>query len=210
MMSRVKPPVEMTAAADRAGEAAFAEAIELASELRSGSDHRLPILYDRFDEFCNEALRGAAIACKAGCSHCCSQWVPGVKGFEIERIAAYVEESELVEEISAALRERLDAYERIEAGDRDVAYARLGLPCVFLTSDGTCGIRPIRPLTCRGFFSFGPPERCAGHPDATGFVLEPHAAYDDVLARATDRRAEGAETGELIRDLLRRLACEEP
>jgi Fe-S-cluster containining protein len=201
----VKPPLEMTEAADRAGEAAFAEVLEHGAR-------RLPILYQRFDEFCEEALRGVEVACKAGCSNCCSQWVPGVKPFEIERIAKHAKDSGAVEEIIAALRDRVDAHDRISSDDRDLAYARLGLPCVFLTSDGTCGIRPIRPLTCRSFFSFGPPERCAGHAESTGFMLEPHRAYDDVLARATEDRLDDGSplTGELIRDLLRRLACEEP
>jgi Fe-S-cluster containining protein len=188
-----KSPVEMSAAAHQAGEAAFAEAIELAVR---GSSH-LPIVYEKLDAFCDEALRGAPIACKAGCSTCCSQWVPGVKAFEIERIAEEISDRD---RIVAALRERLLAYESL-AGDRDLEYARLGLPCVFLTGEGTCGIRSIRPMTCRTFFSFGPPEKCAGDPDATGFIIEPHPDFEDVLSRADDRY-----TGELIRDLLVRLS----
>jgi Fe-S-cluster containining protein len=198
----MKPPIQMTPSADAAGEAAFAEAIELAVD-PSRAALRLPILYRRLDAFCDEALRGAPIACKPGCSNCCRQWVPGVKAFEIEAIAREVLPSNAREAIIDALRDRVAAFDRLE-GDRGVAYARLGLSCVFLTEDGTCGIRPIRPGTCRTFFSFGPPERCAGDPDATGFVLEPHPDFEGVLERAEPRG--GAYTGELFRDLLARLS----
>src|SRR5688572_27148047 len=129
-----KAPVDMSEAAHQAGEAAFAEAIELAA-----GRGRLPIVYEKLDAFCDEALRGAPIACKAGCSTCCHQWVPGVKASEIEQIAQRaVGDRALV----AALQVRLQAYERL-SGDRDLEYARLGLSCVFLTAEGTCGIREI-------------------------------------------------------------------
>ncbi len=200
----------MTEAADHAGERAFAEAVELAEILRKDPERleaRLPIVYEALDAFCEEAVRGAPIACKVGCTQCCHQWVPGVKAFEIERIARYVESSGDVARVLIELGRRLEAHRAIGGPDPDRVYARLGLPCVFLTAQGTCGIREIRPETCRTYFSFGPPERCAGDPDGHSFELEPHPAYQDVLARAAEPYARASsDTGELIRDLFMRLA----
>jgi Fe-S-cluster containining protein len=190
-------PIAMGDAAHAAGEAVFAELVEAAS-VRGSIGSRLPILREGFDRFTSAALDGSGVACKAGCANCCSQWVPGVRSFEIEAIALHVDSRSDRAKVVLGLAARIEA--RRSVAD-DAAYARLGIPCVFLDR-GLCDIRPIRPFTCRAFFSFGPPERCAGHEASTGFMIEPHPAFDDLLDRVSGSAASGGQvTGSASGDL---------
>jgi Fe-S-cluster containining protein len=88
------------------------------------------------------------VACKAGCYYCCDVYV-SAQAPRIFAIADWLRANspDLDAEIA-----RLTAADAAICG-RDVdARAAAGLACPFL-DEGKCGIYPVRPAACRGFFS---------------------------------------------------------
>lgn len=91
--------------------------------------------------------RQTALACRAGCAHCCYQAV-GVSAPEVFAIHRYLARTRTAGELAATL-------ERVRATDdrtrRMPASERLSpeLPCPFLDA-ARCSIYEVRPLACRG------------------------------------------------------------
>lgn len=88
-----------------------------------------------------------AVACSAGCAHCCHQSV-GVTGVEALTIVRHLKTTwseaalQSLRERAAVLRERT----------RDKTYSERhspDLPCLFLGAAGECTVYPVRPLVCR-------------------------------------------------------------
>jgi len=117
------------------------------------------------------------ISCRKGCSICCNQMVPVSKpeAFFLldlirERLPSDIREmvKERLKLAAAKLEEsgiaaRLDK-PSILAEDHDRLgddYFHLGMPCVFLTDAGACGIHPLRPTACREYNVVTPAELCA-------------------------------------------------
>jgi Fe-S-cluster containining protein len=91
-----------------------------------------------------------ALACRAGCDHCCYQ-VVGVTPAEALTIYRHLQETRTAEELSrlsahvAALHERTRGLSSTERFSPDH-------PCAFLDA-GRCSIYEARPLSCRGMNS---------------------------------------------------------
>lgn len=120
--------------------------------------------------------------CSRGCSTCCNHWVVDVNSFEIELIADRLIGTfpERVDAIIAQCREDealLETLEKVTAekyanlassqaeqlDEIDVllaSYYQFRRPCPLLV-DGCCSVYDLRPLTCRIYFSFSDPARCA-------------------------------------------------
>lgn len=85
---------------------------------------------------------------------------------------------------------------RIQEGDEaeDKALYRYFLKnqrCAFLAKSGDCGIREIRPMSCRMFFSYSDPKWCHGRKVATAANKNFHIGLPDeaetLLAEASNR-----------------------
>ena len=88
------------------------------------------------------------VACKAGCYYCCDVYV-SAQAPRIFAIADWLRANSPDLDAGIARLEAADAAIR----GRDVdARAAAGLACPFL-AEGRCGIYPVRPAACRGFFS---------------------------------------------------------
>jgi Fe-S-cluster containining protein len=132
------------------------------------------VIVDRVGEEANKA--GKSISCRAGCGACCRQMVP-VSLFEAEALTAWIQtldeeqRAELERRFHAVLSKLRDAgvIEKILSEDwvldqenttqLAIDYFHAGVPCPFL-QDESCGIHPIRPLSCREYLVTSPPELC--------------------------------------------------
>jgi len=119
---------------------------------------------------------GSPISCRAGCGACCRQMVP-VSLFEAEALTEWLQT--LPEDQFAVLRERfhralsalrdagvLDSIldgswvlDEDRATQLAIDYFHAGVPCPFLENE-SCGIHPIRPLSCREYLVTSPPQLC--------------------------------------------------
>lgn len=119
---------------------------------------------------------GTPISCGPGCGACCRQLVP-VSLFEAEALTGWIQS--LPEEHRSALEARfhrallalrdagvIDKLLREDWTSQEEAAAQLaidyfhaGVPCPFLENE-SCGIHPIRPLTCREYMVTSSPELC--------------------------------------------------
>jgi Fe-S-cluster containining protein len=120
---------------------------------------------------------GKPISCGPGCGACCRQLVP-VSLFEAEALTDWMRA--LPEEQQAALQERFHSallalrdagvVDKILSDDwiaggepvtqLAIDYFHAGVPCPFLQNE-SCGIHPIRPLSCREYLVTSPPLFCA-------------------------------------------------
>lgn len=119
---------------------------------------------------------GHPVSCKAGCGACCRQMVP-VSLFEAEALAAWMNalpaerRAELEARFHRALLALRDAgvIEKIIDGHwvKDgelttqlaIDYFHAHVACPFLENE-SCGIHPIRPLSCREYLVTSPPTLC--------------------------------------------------
>jgi Fe-S-cluster containining protein len=135
--------------------------------------------YDRLIDFAL-AWDGSdrRIHCKKGCSNCCIDLVRGIFTPEIVNIYRYVRSWPDARQVFEYHRESAEKFMEIIAsklrpgeaafGGQDprvveahVEFNRLNRPCGFLdTQTGCCRIYPVRPIACRYFFSYDPPETC--------------------------------------------------
>lgn len=92
----------------------------------------------------------SAIACRAGCSWCCSLFVSATAP-EILLIADYLRATYSTAQL-AALRERLAEREQLIAGTTAKQRSAARRPCVLLV-DGSCSVYPVRPLACGSWTS---------------------------------------------------------
>jgi len=121
------------------------------------------------------------IQCKRGCCNCCVDLVRGMTTPEIANIYHYVRtnwdfearrqaftyHAESAELFTNLLLKRVQPGEPPVTGRDDriaqthIEYNQQKRPCGFLNQQtGECRIYPVRPLACRYFFSFDPPEMC--------------------------------------------------
>lgn len=119
---------------------------------------------------------GSPISCGPGCGACCRQMVP-VSLFEAEALTDWMrslpeaQRSELEGRFHRALLALRDAgvIEKIvgenwlkggeAAAQLSIDYFHAGVPCPFLENE-SCGIHPIRPLSCREYLVTSPPALC--------------------------------------------------
>jgi|GEM_PF-704642 len=91
-----------------------------------------------------------AVACQAGCDHCCHQSV-GVTAPEALTIYAYLVAKRTPAELGLLL-ERLRAFSRATRGLSSRERVSPDLPCPLL-EDHACSVYEVRPLSCRGMNS---------------------------------------------------------
>lgn len=88
-----------------------------------------------------------AVACKAGCGHCCHQIV-GISVPEALAIFAHLQRSRSAAELEE-LKSRVEALHERARGLPAAERFTPELPCAFL-QDGSCSIYELRPFACRG------------------------------------------------------------
>jgi Fe-S-cluster containining protein len=125
-------------------------------------------------ENCIEQVENAdprKVACREGCSFCCSQAVTATVP-EIVRVADHIR-AHWTSEMIHALRERIQGYKKVlmpfTFGQGEVAPRH---PCPLL-KDGACSVWLARPLVCRSYNSFDskPCEAKANDPNSPIPVL---------------------------------------
>lgn len=115
----------------------------------AGRSARAMALLAALQDRSNEHAPGMGrVACKAGCYHCCDVYV-SAQAPRIFAIADWLRANSPDLEATIARLAAADA--AIRGKDVD-ARAAAGLACPFLDG-GRCGIYPVRPAGCRGFFS---------------------------------------------------------
>ncbi len=135
--------------------------------------------YDRLIDF---ALKFSGdheqIRCKKGCANCCIDLVRGLTTPEIINIYHHVRPWPDAKQIFEYHRDSAEQFSyillnKVQPGEsppdgRDprileahMEFNLLKRPCGFLDQEtGCCRIYPVRPVACRYFFSFDPPETC--------------------------------------------------
>jgi hypothetical protein len=91
------------------------------------------------------------VACRAGCSTCCTSKVL-VMAPEALRIAAHLRAS-LDEPALAVSLERIRAADAATRGLSRHERAEAGVPCPLLDERGACSVHAVRPLVCAGWNS---------------------------------------------------------
>lgn len=126
----------------------------------------------------------AKVHCKRECSNCCIDLVRGITTPEIVNIYHHVRSWPDVKELFESHRSSAEIFTRIliskvEPGAREglagddprialahIEYNLLNRSCAFLDREtGNCRIYAVRPVACRYFFSFDPPETCSPRHD---------------------------------------------
>jgi Fe-S-cluster containining protein len=132
-----------------------------------------------------------AVACQAGCDHCCHQSV-GITAPEALTIQAYLVAKRTPAELDLLL-ERMRAFSRATRGLSSRERVSPHLPCPLL-EDHACSVYEVRPLSCRGMNSldrglceqrlYDPETRTAGFEGRLpGHVLvEPIRAFHAISA----------------------------
>lgn len=93
------------------------------------------------------AGEGGAVACKAGCAHCCYQ-VVAVTAAEAFAIFEHLQRSRSAPELELLRAHVAELYQRTHARTSSERFSP-EFPCVFLEG-GSCSIYEARPLACRG------------------------------------------------------------
>ena len=131
-----------TAYASLEGRPSVTRAVELARNMMAQTS-RLS------DGFLSRAPAGA-VACKAGCAHCCYQAV-GVTAPEALAVFDYLAKTLSTAELASVAARVAEARERTRGLSAAERFSPEH-PCVFLES-GRCSIYEVRPLSCRGMNS---------------------------------------------------------
>jgi Fe-S-cluster containining protein len=92
-----------------------------------------------------------AVACRAGCDHCCYQSV-GVTAPEALAILAHLKAKLSPAELDGFAARIAAHAERTRGLTADERFSP-ALPCPFLAAGGRCSIYEVRPLVCRGMNS---------------------------------------------------------
>ncbi len=116
-------------------------------------------------EISKRLKRGEHLACKKGCSSCCTTHVT-IPIYPLEVVGIYWF---VIEKILGPERDQIK---------KQLANFEKGKGCPFLV-DGACAIHPVRPLACRHFNVFGTPCRPGEDPYYTrrNDVLTPNEKY---------------------------------
>ena len=145
------------------------EAMTLLSRLQDRSNDRAPGM-DR-------------VACKAGCHYCCNIYVSA----QAPRLFAIADWLRADSPDLDAVVARLEAADQAIRGRDQQARDAAGLACPFLAG-GKCGIYPVRPASCRGYFSLSVEACIAGaRGDSEEIPTPPHihqlrGAYEQALS----------------------------
>jgi Fe-S-cluster containining protein len=112
----------------------------------SVAQHSMNAASQWIDSLLAQAPEGA-LACRAGCNHCCHQSV-GVTPPEVLTIFTHLSDHRSEPEL-LALTERVLAADRATRGLSSEQRQSPSLPCPML-EEGRCSIYAVRPLSCRG------------------------------------------------------------
>jgi Fe-S-cluster containining protein len=133
---------------------------------------RMASLYAAYDAYITSVLATgeSPVACRPSCPSCCSHYVTSVEGVELLFLDAVLRTSPDYADFLFSMHERTTVYRgvlKVEEGEEaeDKALHRYflkGKKCPFLTGTGDCGIREVRPMSCRMFFSLSDPLYCKG------------------------------------------------
>lgn len=165
---------------------------------------RMPALYAAYDAYLSAVLATGQrpIHCAPACPSCCSHYVTSVEPVELiyidhqlKRRAEYSDRLVAMHEKTQIFRGGYRTREGDEAEDKALyRYFLKDQRCVFLTKSGDCGIREIRPMSCRMFFSYSDPKWCRGRKVATPANKNFHIGLPDeaetLLAEASHRIGE--------------------
>lgn len=163
------------------------------------SQKKLLHFYHLFDQWLAQKKISLPISCSEGCCHCCYHWVGDVYSFEAECIKSWIE-THLPHKIpSIVLRAKKDEelfihlFEMHHNLEEDVVlgyFYQENRPCPLLGDDGRCCVYPVRPYTCRSFFSVGRQEQCYPQnyfkTEPTAFILTPSGEVDILLEELHD------------------------
>ncbi|MDQ7995280.1 MAG: YkgJ family cysteine cluster protein [Luteibacter sp.] len=146
------------------------------------------------------------IACKAGCSFCCSLYVSATAS-ELLLIEGYIAAMPRAARLAVTTRVT-DAFAHAQ-GKTMLARDRARVPCPMLNEQGLCGIYPVRPLTCRSYVSFDLPgcRADAQRPGAgtqvirSGSLVELRSSLFDQLITKEREHGFAVQSYELIQGL---------
>jgi len=135
-----------------------------------------------------------AVTCTAGCGACCSQAVPVTRA-EVRAIQDYVgglgqdERDHIGASIEATAATLASHGITATNVDDERAYFDLGIPCPLL-HEGSCSVRPVRPVACREYLVTSDPIHCATRED--GQIVRISATNDLVhgYQRVSERLGE--------------------
>ncbi len=113
------------------------------------------------------------VTCSAGCSQCCNQAVP-VSAAEVRAIRSFIDAQDMGRrtELEGRISKTVDALQNVNLGGPVPAvghdertgfvdrYFKAAIRCPMLDADGTCGVRPVRPLACREYLVASDPVHC--------------------------------------------------
>jgi Fe-S-cluster containining protein len=149
------------------------------------SSRTMALLGSLQDKSNNRAPGMDQIACKAGCYYCCDVYV-SAQAPRIFAIADWLRANNL--DLSAEISKLEETAEAIRGQDAE-ARSSARMACTFLR-DGRCGIYPVRPAGCRGFFSLSLEACIAGARGETEEIPTPahihglRGAYEASLSAA--------------------------
>jgi Fe-S-cluster containining protein len=129
-----------------------------AKELRKGNFYKRVSVVASFYKKVDEDLKRIdeemlqLVTCKKGCAHCCKMMVVISKA-EAEYLYHYCKENQIkIDENYLVEQTKLD--------DKDAYIFSPYGRCVFLKSDNTCGVYPVRPIPCRKYMVVSDPLFC--------------------------------------------------
>ncbi len=111
------------------------------------------------------------VQCKAGCGNCCHHFPMSVEPFELVEFYSEVRKrSDLISYLEECHFRTREYYALLkkgeELGEEDpedyalIQYFNKSFACPFILKNGSCGIYPERPVTCRMYFSETPGTFC--------------------------------------------------
>ncbi|MBE9559066.1 MAG: YkgJ family cysteine cluster protein [Proteobacteria bacterium] len=170
----------------------------------AGRSARAMALLGGLQDKSNEQAPGMdRVACKAGCYYCCDVYV-SAQAPRIFAIADWLRANS--PDLNAGIARLAAADAAVRGHDVD-ARAAAGLACPFL-DEGKCGIYPVRPAACRGFFSLSLEACVAGaRGESEEIPTPPHihplrGAYEQALSAVLYHWRLPADHYELIHGVL--------
>lgn len=127
--------------------------------------------------------KGIILACHSGCSYCCNIRVD-VRPYEIFLIAQYIMTlaSDQRTQIIIKLEEHKKKLSKIKTV---IEHFSMNIPCPLLFDD-TCSIYPVRPFSCRAYYSLDVSSCCYSYAHPTD-LIEKRSTDPDLDSRWSDR-----------------------